>query len=189
MLLIDNIMHADLHPGNIMIDILNSGDRHAGSSKFRFALVDAGMVTQLTQDEGQQFIGLLTALGEGDGRAAAEFALRFSIENNIKEEDKEKFKDAMCKLFEKVCKGYGSNVDVGDVLRGVLGLIRDHHVRIDANYATLVINLLCLESLARRVCPSYNVLDASQPLLQTYRKLCFHDDGFTPKSKDSDHKV
>ena len=95
----------------------------------------------------------------------------------------------MIDLFDERCRGYGTNVDVGDVLRGVLGLIRIHHVRIDANYATLVVNVLCVESLARRVCPSYNVLDASKPLLQTYRKYFFESDGVTPKSDSRTIKV
>lgn len=57
---------------------------------------------------------------------------------------------------------------------------RKHKVRIDANFATLVVNVLCIESLARRASPSYNVLDASKPLLRSYRNLCYHPDG-TPK--------
>jgi aarF domain-containing kinase len=145
------------------------------------------MVAQLTDEESSSFIGLLTSLGDGDGRAAAEFALRFSIENHIDEKEKEAFVKEMIALFDEKCKGYGTNTDVGEMLRGILGLIREHHIRIDANFATLVINVLCVESLGRRLCPSYNVLDASRPLLETYRKLCFQKDGFTPNGKT--HKV
>ena len=189
MLLVDNIMHADLHPGNIMIDIVNSAEAEdLSSAKFKVTLVDAGMVAQLTDEESSAFVGLMTSLGAGDGNAAAEFALRFSIENNMDVKQKEKFKQDMCKLFAKKCLGYGNDVDVGNILRGVLGLIREHHVRIDPNFATLVINALCVESLARRVCPSYNVLDAARPLLETYRNMCYEEDGFTPKSKETYHK-
>lgn len=149
--------------------------------KFTVTLVDAGMVAQLTDEESSTFIGLLAAVGEGNGRSAAEFALRFSIANHMSGKEKDLFKKEMEALFADRCHGYGTQVDVGHVLRGVLGLIRDHHVRIDSNYATLVVNVLCIESLARRVCPSYNILDASKPMLQTYRKLCFEEDGVTPK--------
>jgi predicted unusual protein kinase regulating ubiquinone biosynthesis (AarF/ABC1/UbiB family) len=83
-------------------------------------------------------------------------------------------------LFTERCQGYGTNVDVGYVLRGVLNLIRKHRVRIDANFATLVINCLCIESLARRVCPNYNVLDAGRPLLQGYRRLLNQRNGKRP---------
>jgi len=83
----------------------------------------------------------------------------------------------MCELFEERCRGYGTNVDVGYVLRGVLGLIRRHQVRIDANFATLVVNALCVQSLSEEVCPNYNLLDAAKPLLQSYRRLCYEPDG------------
>jgi len=143
-------------------------------------LVDAGMVAQLTEEESSTFIGLLSCLGEGDGKEAASFTLQFSLGNDMDEAERASFEQDMVELFEERCKGYRTGVDVGHVLRGVLGLIRKHRVRIDANFATLVVNCLCVESLARQVCPSYNVLDAAEPLLRGYRSLCYKRDG-TPK--------
>lgn len=196
-------MLVDLHPGNIMIN-LNRKTPFDASKKDALAvvpyknklsrkhvrrllgvcLVDAGMVAQLTDDESSTFIGLLASLGEGNGRDAAEFTLQFSLEGKDKAmsspEEREEFKQEMCDLFSERCRGYGTNVDVGHVLRGVLGLIRKHHVRIDANFATLVVNALCVESLSREVCPNYNLLDAAKPLLKSYRNLCYNSDG-TPK--------
>ena len=82
MLLTDNLMHADLHPGNIMLDILQ-GSHESGSPSSStnglasskalvpvgvdykvkgspcVCLVDAGMVAQLTNEESENFIGLL----------------------------------------------------------------------------------------------------------------------------------
>lgn len=140
-------------------------------------LVDAGMVAQLTDDESATFIGLLSSLGAGNGRDAAFFALQFSLENHMSADEKEAFTKDMVELFKERCRGYGTHVDVGDVLRGILGLIRKHQVRVDANFATLVVNALCLESLARSCLPEYNILDAARPLLETYRKLCYEPDG------------
>jgi hypothetical protein len=40
-----------------------------------------------------------------------------------------------------------------------------------------LLNCLCIEGLARRVCPSYNVLDAAKPLLQSYQGLCYNKNG------------
>lgn len=202
------LQHADLHPGNIMLDVdfpshlkqpkeatadpidnplLNADGKSEEKSKrtrehpyLSIALVDAGMVARLTPEESSNFIGLLVSVGEGDGNKAAEAALRFSLENNLSDKEREDFKAEMVELFAERCKGYGTHVDVGHVLRGVLGLIRKHRVRIDANYATLAVNCLCVESLARRVCPEYNLLDAAKPLLQKYGKIRFQPDG-TPK--------
>jgi len=199
MLLEDNLMHADLHPGNLMIDThanfhrrpsQMSSSRALASSRtsstaskqlpenFRICIVDAGMVAKLTDTEAVNFIGLLSSLGEGDGVSAAQFALRFSRDGtDLTEEQKDAFTTDMVTLFGEKCRGYGHQVDVGEVLRGVLGLVRKYRIRIDANYATLVVNALCIESLARRVCPNYNVLDSAQPLLRNFRKMCIDRDG------------
>lgn len=204
-LLVDNLMHADLHPGNIMLAACEKGHCHEighdmdllvvedepGSDKLgrqlkqtnlRICLVDAGMVAQLTEHESSTFIGLLASLGQGDGRLAAKFALRFSQENDLSLVEQEEFSREMVVLFQKICRGYGTNVDVGEVLRGILGLIRDHKVRIDANYATLVVNILCIQSLAMKVCPEYNNLDMAKPLLKNYFETFYEPDG-TPKPR------
>ena len=54
MLLVDNLMHADLHPGNILL--------HApcGAAP-TLVLIDAGMVARLRPVESQNFIGFLQA--------------------------------------------------------------------------------------------------------------------------------
>lgn len=203
MLLTDNLMHADLHPGNIMLDILQGAQ---GSSPSRntaqissstalvpvgidyrvkgsplVCLVDAGMVAQLTKEESENFIGLLCSLGDGDGKFAAQCALRFSKHTDLSEGEQQAFVDDICLVFDERCHGYGTDVDVGYVLRGILGMIRKHRVRIDANYATLVVNALCIESLSRRVCPSYNLLDAARPMLQTYRRIAYTKEGIPRK--------
>ena len=150
-------------------------------SDMTVTLVDAGMVAQLSDEESSTFIGLLSSIGAGNGRDAAYFALQFSLENQMTPEQEQAFTNDMVALFEERCRGYGTNVDVGDVLRGILGLVRKHQLRVDANFATLVVNVLCLESLGRGCLPEYNVLDAARPLLETYRKLCYNTDG-TPRS-------
>ncbi|KAI2500225.1 kinase [Fragilaria crotonensis] len=191
MLLIDRQMHADLHAGNIMLDLTNevneprlsstealpTASSPGGHRRLAITLVDAGMVAQLSEDESTNFIGLLCCLGDGNGRVAAQCALRFSKESQLTEEEQLAFADDMDELFKLTCRGYGTNVSAGEVLRGVLGLIRKHKVRIDANYATLVVNCLCIEGLAQRVCPAYNLVDAAKPLLQAYQGLCYNKDG------------
>jgi len=220
MLIVDKIMHADLHPGNIMLDykfydyqskyssdcgkvessliggslepitkydVVEDSELPTSLDPLKrflghITMVDAGMVAKLSKTESINFIGLMAALGEGDGHAAAEAVLRFhSITpgvtdsyDGLNEEQKALFIEDMIILFSKRCRGYGTNVNVGDILRGVLGLVRKYHVRIDANYATLVVNALCMDGLASRACPEYNLLDAAKPLLQAHRHYISH---------------
>jgi len=71
MLLRDKFMHADLHPGNIIVDPTSR------EHPLNVILVDLGMVARLTMNEQINFVGLLRALGAGNGRAAAQCVLRF----------------------------------------------------------------------------------------------------------------
>ena len=53
----------------------------------------------------------------------------------------------------------------------MLNLVRKHRVALDANYMTLVMNVLCLEGMAGALLPDYNVLDAARPLLTAQKVL------------------
>mmetsp|Transcript_17046 Transcript_17046/g.64987 ORF Transcript_17046/g.64987 Transcript_17046/m.64987 type:complete len:485 (-) Transcript_17046:40-1494(-) len=187
MLLRDNLMHADLHPGNILVSISETraerGSAHrapdvqAGRFGLRASLilVDAGMVAKLNRIEQDNFIGMLSALGDADGFRAAVSLLHMSSTgqpgcNTV--EKQEAFVLDVMDYFKEHCQGYGTGVDVGDVLRGILGLLRKHGVRIDTNYATLTMNVLCIESLADKLEPQYNVLDGAKVLLRSYSQLC-----------------
>ena len=89
----------------------------------------------------------------------------------LSEQEVAAFDAAVKKLFEEKCRGYGTGVDFGDVVRGVLDLVRVHRVRVGANYATLVINALCLDGLAHDLLPGYSVLDGARPLLTAHRAI------------------
>ncbi len=163
MLLVDNLMHADLHPGNILIHVTEKG-------RPTLTLVDAGMVAELTDLERTNFIGLLEAMGTGDGDRAARHILGFSLTQTCVGEDAELFAQEVKEVFLEHCRGYYTNVDMGVVLREALAKVRKYRVRVDVNYATLLINLLCLEGLASALLPSYNLLDRAKPLLTPHSK-------------------
>ena len=165
MLLEDKLMHADLHPGNLLLD-------ERGAVR-RINVVDAGMVAVLSDDECEAFVGLVEALGAADAAAAARCVRRFDPANDERMSDdaKRAFDADVAALFATSCRGYGTGVDFGEVVRGVLTLIRAHRVRISAVYATLIVNALCLDGMAGDLLPGYSVLDGARPLLSTHRWL------------------
>jgi aarF domain-containing kinase len=137
----------------------------------RLVLLDLGMVARLTRAESGAFIGFLQAVGRGDGAAAARCVLRFAESQRCSAADAEAFTREMATFFRTSCRGFGTNVKFGAVLRGVLTLVRRYRVTLDANYMTLVTNVLCLEGMAATLLPEYNVLDAARPLLLAHRYL------------------
>eukprot|EP01038_Epipyxis_sp_PR26KG_P005215 gene5215-7256_t len=222
MLLEDNLMHADLHPGNILVELsqrkdassngdmktsahnnqfevfeldkhnhfenmlrlfhipsfslkYNSDNKQYKYTKrkaidYKLSLVDAGMVARLTSEEQENFIGFIESLGEGNGINAANCVLKFSSNSEVNE-NADLFRIEMKNMFAEICRGYYTNVDLGAVFRGLLSLIRKYQISIESNYATLVMNCLCLEALAKSILPTYNILDGAKPLLTTYKRL------------------
>ena len=165
MLMQDNLMHADLHPGNILVDT----SQQAQSAAHKVVLVDAGMVAQLVPEERKNFIGMLAAVGAGNGAEAAECVLNFSASNTYSEETKSAFTAGVVEYFDTSCRGYGTDVDLGETLRGILALCRIHKVSVSANYATLIMNVLCLDGMASALLPTYNILDGAKMFLSFYR--------------------
>lgn len=204
MLIQDNLMHADLHPGNILIqnireeenrtlgnanqvkELMNEAVEAVSSvvetkndeeeqmmkqmlSGDKIVLVDAGMVTRLRPEEQKNFIGFLSALGEGNGEESADFVIAFSPNKIYSDNQKEGFRKGMELLFAEKCKGYGTGIDLGEVLRGVLGLCRIYEITVNANYATLIMNAMCLDGLATQLMPSYNIMDGAKLFLRFHR--------------------
>lgn len=167
MLLVDNFMHADLHPGNLIF-------RRAGLlGRPQLAVLDGGMAAHLTAEERRNFIGLLQAMGDGDGSAAAERVLGFSRKRSS---NAEAFVSDVSTMCTEKCKGYGTGLNMGVVIREMMQLMYRHSVPIDGNYATLIANMLCLEGMARELEPRFNVLDVAYPLLRGHQ--LFGDDLF-----------
>ncbi|CAM9824375.1 unnamed protein product [Pylaiella littoralis] len=165
MVLSDGLLHADLHPGNILVYAPEDG-----VSPPRLVLVDAGMVAKLYGHQQRHFIRLLECLGSGDGVAAGLAVLQFSTKQTcVGYEERGAFLADMDAVFKDRCKGYNTGVDVGNILRGILTCVRRHSVRVDVEYATLILNILCLDSMGKVLLPTYNLLDGSQTLLETHK--------------------
>lgn len=107
MLISHNLLHGDLHPGNILVEFTpkqnllskmlcdTSGDGDRGKLKSllrkacskavdndelepRIVLLDAGMATQLTKEEQESMLSMFRGLSKFDGEEVARAALSFA---------------------------------------------------------------------------------------------------------------
>jgi len=80
----DNFIHADMHPGNILVRAGKSKLSPISLSKSRphVVFLDVGMITELSKREREYLLEFFKAVALQDGRAAAECTLRLSKQQN-----------------------------------------------------------------------------------------------------------
>ncbi|KAL2469988.1 Protein kinase superfamily protein [Abeliophyllum distichum] len=77
-LLVDNFLHADMHPGNILVRV-SQGKTLAKSlfkSRPHVIFLDVGMTAELSKKDRNNLLEFFKAVALQDGRTAAEYTLR-----------------------------------------------------------------------------------------------------------------
>nr|XP_028602508.1 uncharacterized aarF domain-containing protein kinase 2 isoform X1 [Podarcis muralis] len=184
MVFVDNFVHADLHPGNILVqgaegfrdhpedrttivDLLDTLILEVQPSRppLRLVLLDAGIIAELQGPDLKNFRAVFTAVVLGQGERVAELILHHSRANRCK--DVERFKADMAEL---VTKARDSTVALGkfqvaSLLSSVFKLLMTHQVKLESNFASVVFAIMVLEGLGRSLDPELDILKAAKPFL------------------------
>jgi len=129
MMLVDNLIHSDLHPGNILVrlnppaglvglvyqglEAVKNSAKIGSSMRARIdnlqqrwlqpqlVLLDVGMATELSEEDRLNMVGLFRSFSQLDGRACGDWTLRFSGAEQACP-DPEAFKTAMQQTFDEI---------------------------------------------------------------------------------------
>jgi len=161
MIFVDNFIHADLHPGNILV-------RERGNSA-QIVLLDAGLITTLSPKDRTNFIDLFTAVAMGDGEKGAQQIIDRAppTGHEVTPEMQQKFVTEMRKLFDSVTSKPLSEVPIGRALLTVMNLCRECKVKIDGNFSALMTGLIVVEGLAKQLNAQFDLIKEARPLLAT----------------------
>ncbi|XP_069663640.1 uncharacterized aarF domain-containing protein kinase 2 isoform X1 [Haliaeetus albicilla] len=184
MVFVDNFVHADLHPGNILVQ----GLAHVGTSckeqtaivdlcdtlvvevqpplrQLCLVLLDAGIVAELQSTDMQNFRAVFTAVVQGQGERVAELILHHARANQC--QDIERFKAEMAELVTKVRRNTIAlgKLQVANLLSNVFKLLMTHKVKLESNFASIIFAIMVLEGLGRSLDPELDILEAAKPLL------------------------
>ncbi|KAG5357623.1 ABC1 family protein [Yarrowia sp. C11] len=210
MLLIDNFIHADLHPGNIFVRLykpestmhhLGFGDHNNANEDYiemqkvndhlkslkhdpkawdkeverlkadgyhaQLCMIDAGLVTELNDLNRRNFIDLFKALAEFDGYKAGDLMVQRSRtpETVI---DPETYALKVGKLVSQMKSRTFKlgNFKIGDLLTQVLAMVRQHHVRMEPDFITVILSILLLEGIGRQLNPDLDLFKNAIPVLR-----------------------
>ncbi|GAV74441.1 ABC1 domain-containing protein [Cephalotus follicularis] len=165
MLLVDNFIHADMHPGNILVRVTHSNPSPKGlfKSKPHVVLLDVGMTAELSKGDRVNLLEFFKAVALRDGQTAAECTLRLSKQQKCP--DPKSFIKEVEKTFNFWGSVEGNAVHPAECMQQLLEHVRRHKVNIDGNVCTVMVTMLVLEGWQQKLDPEYNVMNTLQTLL------------------------
>lgn len=226
MLLLDNFVHSDLHPGNIMIKFskpvstsvllknaieglfrsksapkasentpsephivdpttdsivnelrsLRTDPRawrdalekfHTDGYLPELVFIDAGLVTTLDVQNRRNFLDLFRAIAEFDGYRAGQLMVSRCRTPELAV-DPETFALKMQHIVLNVKRKTFSlgQIKISDILHSVLKAVREHHVKMEADFVNTVISVLLLEGIGRQLDPALDLFKSALPILR-----------------------
>lgn len=158
--LLHGFFHADPHPGNVMVT--SGGD---------LALLDLGMVARVEAATQDQLLALLLALGEGQGREAAEVALQLG--RPLEGFDRERFCQLTSELVAREAGRSVGDLQMGRLVAELTQMAGRCGLRLPAELTMLGKTLLNLDEVARTLDPHFDPSAAIQAEASdlTQRKL------------------
>lgn len=199
MVFIDNFIHGDLHPGNVLVKttqetasssiwnnfwelLQTEGDEESQKkiteTKRSIVFLDAGIAISLTPNDQRNLIDLFRAVvfnnGERAGRLMVERAKyeRCSQIPGGTDMFAQGIGEIVSEFHDRRKEGLTLGaVRIGTLLRRVLDLCRVHGVEIDPAMASVVISTLVLEGLGRSLSPDLDLLTFARPFLMHPGKI------------------
>jgi hypothetical protein len=168
MLIDDNFLHADLHPGNILVRLKSGGlvggvvtgddkdsdvvsatrrsqsSKKASSSvgiKPEIVILDTGLATELTPHQQASLAEFFQAIISWDGAGVAEKIISFSS-NLSPTLDLASFKQDIAVAVGKFAE---TTPRAGDCMAAIFETVQQHHVTIDPNVMVAVVTVMVLE--------------------------------------------
>lgn len=165
MLLVDNFIHADMHPGNILVR--TSRNRAPSKQLFKprphVIFLDVGMTAELSRKDRVTLLEFFKAVALRDGRTAAECTLKLSKQQNCP--NPEAFIKEVDQTFSYWDTEEGGSFQPAECIQQMLEQVRRHRVNIDGDVCTVMVTMLVLEGWQRKLDPEYDVMHTLQTLL------------------------
>ncbi|MCA9579836.1 MAG: AarF/ABC1/UbiB kinase family protein, partial [Myxococcales bacterium] len=148
----DGFVHADMHPGNILL-------QDDGTLVF----IDLGMVAEIPPDLMSPWIQTFQALGGNDGKAAARLFYVYSP--FVATADYRAYEADTIAFFDRFDGKVLGEVEVSEIVAGMMNILRRHHVQVDPVFTVVNLGVVVAEGLGKQLDPDIDLVQMAMPYL------------------------
>ena len=161
----DNFFHADMHPGNIFVELPD-----------KYIAVDFGIVGSLSTSDQRYLAENFLAFFNQDYRRVAEMHIESGwVSSSVRVEEFEAAIRSVCEpIFEKPLK----DISFGQVLLGLFSTARRFDMHVQPQLVLLQKTLLNIEGLGRQLYPDLDLWQTAKPFLESW-----FQERLSPKAK------
>lgn len=176
----DCFFHADMHPGNMFIDVTNPADP-------KYISIDFGIVGTLNRDDQRYLAGNFLAFFNRDYRKVAEL----HIESGWVPADTrvDVLESAIRTVCEPIFERPMSEISLGYTLLQLFNVARRFKMNIQPQLTLLQKTLFHVEGLGQNLCPDLNIWDTSRPILEKWMKDQMGWSGFYKRTLENMPRV
>jgi ubiquinone biosynthesis protein len=148
----DGFVHADLHPGNILL-----------SDDGTMTFLDLGLVAEIPDDLKRPWITTFLALAQKDGAAAARQFYVYAP--SVGTSDYDAYERDVLEYLSRLWDVRLGDVEVGAVVSGMMNVLRRHRIQIEPVFTVVNVALLVSEGLGKQLDPSIDLVNLAIPYL------------------------
>ncbi|MCA9516711.1 MAG: AarF/ABC1/UbiB kinase family protein [Myxococcales bacterium] len=152
MVFVDGFVHADLHPGNIIL-----------TDDGRVIFIDLGLVATIDRAMMRPWTATFLALGQQDGAEVAR--LLYVYAPSVGKIDYAAYERALVEHFDRFHGRALGEVEISEIVGGVMNILRRFRVTIDPSFTVVNIALVVAEGLGKQLDPSLDVVRMAIPVL------------------------
>jgi len=142
----DGFFHADPHPGNLFV-----------TQDMKLCFIDWGLVGRLIEKDRFQLIELLKAIVEKDSDALVRTFLRLS-DTRGEAVDSSSIERELLEILDNYHAVPIKDMDIGQFLMSMMGLMRQHNLRMPTNLSVMIKALVTAEGSARLIYPELDIV-------------------------------